>query len=407
MMSKKTKLLESQLAQVTQSNDALRAQLSRAEENAAALSRELEEKNNRAQELEARLLHSQSRLEAVTGELNSKKGDLAGANRKLDEYRLRQDAIVSALTEAHATRDRIISEAEAEAGRIRSSAAEAKEAMLAAARESAERIRNEADEILRQARAEAEKIQTEALEEAASLTEAAEAEAKSMIEEADGAVNARKEQLRALNSELSARAAMALEQTELYASMLRLIAEAEELQYDELPEDCDYDCENCKDKCDSYIPETASDEEQEKPEDECDPCYTPPCGKRSTCCHEQAEACHENPEAADTIIDEPIADPEGDEEQSETEPDSEVITSPCDERPIIKTVAEGGDVGAFMRNLYSLEGREAPDDEVLITDVGEGTPLVLDSDDCSDNPENGSSPIPVDADLAEILNDIL
>lgn len=51
-------------------------------------------------------------------ELNGAQLDLSNAKRRLDDFRLRQEAIVNALTEAHNTRERILKEANANADRI-------------------------------------------------------------------------------------------------------------------------------------------------------------------------------------------------------------------------------------------------------------------------------------------------
>ena len=55
-----------------------------------------------------------------------------------------------------------------------------------------------------------------------------------------------------------------------------------------------------------------------------------------------------------------------------------------------------------MRSIYSIEGRELPDENAEDEpeyDVGEGTPLTADSD------ENFA--MPVDPDFADILGDLL
>ena len=55
-----------------------------------------------------------------------------------------------------------------------------------------------------------------------------------------------------------------------------------------------------------------------------------------------------------------------------------------------------------MHSIYSLEGRELPDEaeeDGPAYDIGEGTPLTTDEDDAFE--------MPVDPDFADILSDIL
>ena len=104
MMSKKTKAMEQQLTQLAQENDALRAQL-------AAAGVEIEN-------VKSELAKTVGERDRFRNELNGAQLDLSNAKRRLDDFRLRQEAIVNALTEAHNTRERILKEANANADRI-------------------------------------------------------------------------------------------------------------------------------------------------------------------------------------------------------------------------------------------------------------------------------------------------
>lgn len=97
MMSKKTKAMEQQLTQLAQENDALRAQL-------AAAGVEIEN-------VKSELAKTVGERDRFRNELNGAQLDLSNAKRRLDDFRLRQEAIVNALTEAHNTRERILKEA--------------------------------------------------------------------------------------------------------------------------------------------------------------------------------------------------------------------------------------------------------------------------------------------------------
>ena len=89
MMSKKTKAMEQQLTQLAQENDALRAQL-------AAAGVEIEN-------VKSELAKTVGERDRFRNELNGAQLDLSNAKRRLDDFRLRQEAIVNALTEAHNT----------------------------------------------------------------------------------------------------------------------------------------------------------------------------------------------------------------------------------------------------------------------------------------------------------------
>lgn len=381
MMSKKTKMLEERLAQIEQSNENLRSQLIQANEQLEVVTDSLADRNAKLSALTTELSALKSKYADTTDELNGKTNELATANRRLEEYRLRQDAIVNALTEAHATRDRIISEANENADRIIGDAKDEENSILTSAKDKANEIKKEAESELKNARIEAEKIQSEALEEAAMLAEAAESEAKALIEAAEEKVELQRKQLAKLNNSISTKAAMALEQTQLYVDMLNFIAEAEEPNLDGLDDDFEQNCQDCECKCSDR--QSASNCETEQTQNTSETVteenlkVCAPCGKAHTCCEETKEV-----EQADVVPNE-----------SDLETDST-----CGQ----KTIANGGDVGEFMRNLYSIEGRDIPCDDEVISDVGEGTPLVVEDDEADEE-----SPLPSDADLAEILNEIL
>lgn len=378
MMSKKTKMLEERLTQVEQSNENLRSQLIQANEQLEIVTGSLADRNAKLSEVTAELSSLKSKYLTVTNELNIKFSELDSANKRLEEYRLRQDAIVNALTEAHATRDRIINEANENSNKIIDDANSEKNLILTSARDKANEIKREAESELKNARTEAGKIQSEALEEAAILAEAAESEAKALIEAAEEKVELQRKQLAKLNSSISAKAAMALEQTQLYVDMLNFIADAEEPALDEFDDDCEQDCQSCDNKCPECLPAVPCKTEESSEENECTPVDNletcAPCGKSHTCCQEAKEDIQDNV------------------------PGESELNSANDQ----KTIAEGGDVGEFMRNLYTIEGRDIPCDDEFISDVGEGTPLVVENEEI-----DKESPLPTDADLAEILSDIL
>ena len=82
MMSKKTKAMEQQLTQLAQENDALRAQL-------AAAGVEIEN-------VKSELAKTVGERDRFRNELNGAQLDLSNAKRRLDDFRLRQEAIVNA-----------------------------------------------------------------------------------------------------------------------------------------------------------------------------------------------------------------------------------------------------------------------------------------------------------------------
>ena len=414
--------MEAQLAELRGVAASLEAKLTSTKQSEAALAAELEARGAELIDLNAKYSDLESIYSRTTNELNSCRGELASAQRRLDEYRNRQESIVNALTDARETHDRIINDAKAEAEQIIASADSEKEQLLASAKSEVEKARSDAAAIRHNAETEARRIKDNAEEEAAAITDGAEKDALARIAEVDGVILEKREQLDNLKTEISVRAKAALEQTELYTNMLQLIAESD---LSEIPqEECDFDCEHCENKCESYIP---------YPDDEADN-TKPPCGRECFCCDE-AECCNSEQtsgsegDAAEDALEEVRAD-EYDcdenvgaecrccevcaedaaeascreeaccsEECRECEPDTE------------PTIIEGKDglgepdysgVASLMQNIYSIENRELPDeldDEVL--DVGEGTPLVTE-DEADDY-----TPLPVDDDLETILKSIL
>lgn len=414
--------MEAQLAELRGVAASLEAKLTSTKQSEAALAAELEARGAELIDLNAKYSDLESIYSRTTNELNSCRGELASAQRRLDEYRNRQESIVNALTDARETHDRIINDAKAEAEQIIASADSEKEQLLASAKSEVEKARSDAAAIRHNAETEARRIKDNAEEEAAAITDGAEKDALARIAVVDGVILEKREQLDNLKTEISVRAKAALEQTELYTNMLQLIAESD---LSEIPqEECDFDCEHCENKCESYIP---------YPDDEADN-TKPPCGRECFCCDE-AECCNSEQtsgsegDAAEDALEEVRAD-EYDcdenvgaecrccevcaedaaeascreeaccsEECRECEPDTE------------PTIIEGKDglgepdysgVASLMQNIYSIENRELPDeldDEVL--DVGEGTPLVTE-DEADDY-----TPLPVDDDLETILKSIL
>ena len=414
--------MEAQLAELRGVAASLEAKLTSTKQSEAALAAELEARGAELIELNAKYSDLESIYSRTTNELNSCRGELASAQRRLDEYRNRQESIVNALTDARETHDRIINDAKAEAEQIISSADSEKEQLLVFAKSEVEKAMTEAAAIRHNAETEARRIKENAEEEAAVITDGAEKDALARIAEVDNVILEKREQLDNLKTEISVRAKAALEQTELYTNMLQLIAESDLSEVS--PEECDFDCEHCENKCESYIP--YPDDEADNPQ--------PPCGKECFCCDE-AECC--NPEqsscsegdAAEDALEEVRADEYDCDESVGAEcgccevcaEDAE--EAPCEEEACCSeecrecapdtepAIIEGKDghgepdysgVASLMQNIYSIENRELPDeldDEVL--DVGEGTPLVTE-DEVDDY-----TPLPVDDDLETILKSIL
>ena len=414
--------MEAQLAELRGVAASLEAKLTSTKQSEAALAAELEARGAELIDLNAKYSDLESIYSRTTNELNSCRGELASAQRRLDEYRNRQESIVNALTDARETHDRIINDAKAEAEQIIASADSEKEQLLASAKSEVEKARSDAAAIRHNAETEARRIKDNAEEEAAAITDGAEKDALARIAEVDGVILEKREQLDNLKTEISVRAKAALEQTELYTNMLQLIAESD---LSEIPqEECDFDCEHCENKCESYIP---------YPDDEADN-TKPPCGRECFCCDE-AECCNSEQtsgsegDAAEDALEEVRADEYDCDENAGAEcgccevcaEDAE--EAPCEEEACCSeecrecapdtepAIIEGKDghgepdysgVASLMQNIYSIENRELPDeldDEVL--DVGEGTPLVTE-DEADDY-----TPLPVDDDLETILKSIL
>ena len=271
--------MEAQLAELRGVAASLEAKLTSTKQSEAALAAELEARGAELIDLNAKYSDLESIYSRTTNELNSCRGELASAQRRLDEYRNRQESIVNALTDARETHDRIINDAKAEAEQIIASADSEKEQLLASAKSEVEKARSDAAAIRHSAETEARRIKDNAEEEAAAITDGAEKDALARIAEVDGVILEKREQLDNLKTEISVRAKAALEQTELYTNMLQLIAESD---LSEIPqEECDFDCEHCENKCESYIP---------YPDDEADN-TKPPCGRECFCCDE-AECCN-------------------------------------------------------------------------------------------------------------------
>ena len=414
--------MEAQLAELRGVAASLEAKLTSTKQSEAALAAELEARGAELIDLNAKYSDLESICSRTTNELNSCRGELASAQRRLDEYRNRQESIVNALTDARETHDRIINDAKAEAEQIIASADSEKEQLLASAKSEVEKARSDAAAIRHNAETEARRIKDNAEEEAAAITDGAEKDALARIAEVDGVILEKREQLDNLKTEISVRAKAALEQTELYTNMLQLIAESD---LSEIPqEECDFDCEHCENKCESYIP---------YPDDEADN-TKPPCGRECFCCDE-AECCNSEQtsgsegDAAEDALEEVRADEYDCDENAGAECGccevcaEDAAEASCKEEACCSeecrecapdtepAIIEGKDghgepdysgVASLMQNIYSIENRELPDeldDEVL--DVGEGTPLVTE-DEADDY-----TPLPVDDDLETILKSIL
>lgn len=406
--------MEARLAELRNVAGSLEAELTSTKQSEAALAAELQARGAELIDLNSKYSDLESAYSRMTSELNSCRGELASAQRRLDEYRNRQESIVNALTDARETHDRIINDAKSEAKQIIASADAEKEQLLASAKSDAERVRADASAIKHNAETEARRIKDDAEEEAISIMDGAEKDALARIAETDGIILEKREQLDTLKTEISVRAKIALEQTELYTNMLRLIAESE---LSEIPaEECDFDCEHCENKCEGYIPYPDDDEDNSKP----------PCGKECFCCDEDECCKSEHPprsecEAVEDGTDEVRtnecgcsgnAEPECGccvecAEDAEKAACKEAACCPeecCECEPDAESLGEPDYSGAasLMQSIYSIENRELPDeldDEVI--DVGEGTPLV--TEDEADN----YTPLPVDEDLEAILKSIL
>ena len=222
MMSKKTKAMEQQLTQLAQENDALRAQL-------AAAGVEIEN-------VKSELAKTVGERDRFRNELNGAQLDLSNAKRRLDDFRLRQEAIVNALTEAHNTRERILKEANANADRIDAEAKQRKTDILNKAQAALESAKKEAAQLIADAKRDAagirdaaqkdaQQVTDTALDEATELIAGAKADAETMMDEAQAAVDEKQAQVDELNFSLSEKARLALEQARKYAQIMESLAE--------------------------------------------------------------------------------------------------------------------------------------------------------------------------------------
>ncbi|MCH5278168.1 MAG: hypothetical protein J1E60_00065 [Christensenellaceae bacterium] len=408
-MSKKTKTLELQLTQCMQENDALRTSLAETE-------RQLNESKD---------------------ELGKAMLELSNAKRKLDDFRVRQEAIVNALTEAHNTRERIIKEAKAEADSIEAAASSRKAAMLNEAKSALEHARTESAGIIQAANSEAENIRSEAkrdaqqmgdeaLDEANDIVEMAKSQAQDIMTQAERVVSEQREQLNKLNTELRVRARLVLEQSEMYANILQTVADsesAEELQKAHSRENGEKDSgssasdqqeesDNADDECD---PDAACAKKnyETKPGQEAVCSKVPPCGRNAPCCAAKSDVDRANaPTNADFSKQEHTVK-EGETDLAVTdatlEADDEATMRESSDDSSDSTALDSNlpeeydSVSALMRNIYNIEGRELPDVENEPYDIGEGTPLIIDRDE----EDEQSEPLPVDLDLDEILNEVL
>ncbi len=298
MMSKKTKAMEQQLTQLAQENDALRAQL-------AAAGVEIEN-------VKSELAKTVGERDRFRNELNGAQLDLSNAKRRLDDFRLRQEAIVNALTEAHNTRERILKEANANADRIDAEAKQRRTDILNKAQAALESAKKEAARLIADAKRdaagirdaaqkEARQVTDTALDEATELIAGAKADAETMMDEALAAVDEKQAQLDELNFSLSEKARLALEQARKYAQIMESLAElnfetAVEARYAEKYAPAAAESVNsgeCADDADeNTLCETNSNETNLNEADQGTECAggidnaeaMPPCGRERTCC---------------------------------------------------------------------------------------------------------------------------
>lgn len=443
-MSRKTKALEQQIVQCNQQLEDLRSQLSQ---------KDLEIKICR-DELDA----SRANLGNVQNELNS-------ANRRLDDYRTREESIVHAITEAASTKERLINEAKDNAKRledegaarrgqlisegqsVRDKARNEAAATVGSAKEEADRIIAEAElkarETTERAAAEAETTVSEAERTAREMIEEARKTAETMVGDAEDQVMKSRAQLDELNLMLREKAKVALEEAKVYADIYESVADCKDIS--ELNPPCDLDCENCENKCEDYIPmDELRGQMEEGPAPEQNPEKTPeeesvltPCGKEEPCCAEKAEpadekpacecgeepCCHEDETpAGETCGETPAVEEPAVEEPAAEEPVAEELAEAVENaaEEIENTVEEAEEelqadlegeahalerdlpdaymnASALMRSIYSIEGRDLPEEETY--DIGEGTPLTAEGDE--------SFEMPVDPDFENLLGDIL
>lgn len=321
MMSKKTKAMEQQLTQLAQENDALRAQL-------AAAGVEIEN-------VKSELAKTVGERDRFRNELNGAQLDLSNAKRRLDDFRLRQEAIVNALTEAHNTRERILKEANANADRIDAEAKQRKTDILNKAQAALESAKKEAAQLIADAKRDAagirdaahkdaQQVTDTALDEATELIAGAKADAETMMDEAQAAVDEKQAQVDELNFSLSEKARLALEQARKYAQIMESLAElnfetAVEARYAEKYASAAAEPENsgeCADDADETSlsetnPDAADSNEMDLNEAKQGTESIrgtggaeamPPCGREKTCCScDNAEAVSD-PEVPDADV---------------------------------------------------------------------------------------------------------
>jgi len=321
MMSKKTKAMEQQLTQLAQENDALRAQL-------AAAGVEIEN-------VKSELAKTVGERDRFRNELNGAQLDLSNAKRRLDDFRLRQEAIVNALTEAHNTRERILKEANANADRIDAEAKQRRTDILNKAQAALESAKKEAAQLIADAKRDAagirdaaqkdaQQVTDTALDEATELIAGAKADAETMMDEAQAAVDEKQAQVDELNFSLSEKARLALEQARKYAQIMESLAElnfetAVEARYAEKYAPAAAEPENsgeCADDADETSLSETNPDAADSNEMDLDEAKQgtesirgtggaeamPPCGREKTCCScDNAEAVS-NPEVPEADV---------------------------------------------------------------------------------------------------------
>lgn len=402
MMSKKTKAMEQQLTQLAQENDALRAQL-------AAAGVEIEN-------VKSELAKTVGERDRFRNELNGAQLDLSNAKRRLDDFRLRQEAIVNALTEAHNTRERILKEANANADRIDAEAKQRRTDILNKAQAALESAKKEAAQLIADAKRDAavirdaaqkdaQQVTDTALDEATELIAGAKADAETMMDEAQAAVDEKQAQVDELNFSLSEKARLALEQARKYAQIMESLAElnfetAVEARYAEKYAPAAAEPENSG-ECADDADETSQSETTDEPKEQA-VCSATENGEPESHTGAEGEA-EDKPETADPAddCDEQIKTSEESEKSMKNE-NGKHTKSVESEFP-----EEYSSAASLMRSIYSIEGRDIPeeaDDEGELYDIGEGTPLTIHQDE-----ESGEETfsLPVDPDLRDILRDIM
>jgi hypothetical protein len=271
------------------------------------------------------------------------------------------------------------------------------------------------------------------------MIEEARQTSRTMIGEAEDQVMRTRAKLDELNLMLREKARIANEEAKVYADIFGSVADCRDIS--ELNPPCDLDCENCANKCEDYIPmddirdqiaekegdEPAAEETAEIAEEPAGgpaEVKEPECGEAlcpedrgiegreaGESAPEEPEAQEESGEAPEELIGEAVenaaeAVAEKVEELAEEAGDAfeELAEDPAGEahafeQPAVDLPDDYPDASSLMRSIYSIEGRDLPDEDGETYDIGEGTPLTAESDEGFE--------MPVDPDFENLLGDIL